>query len=210
MSGSDSTPNGQEADLFNIARQWRKLSEPLERKEGEMLPPSICKPCEMTDNEKEEFIALVLKGGQVAKGTLEDLVDRAEFLVRLFEHDALIGTAAVKSPYEDHRRGEFCKAGVADRADDFPLEIGWIVVHPDHQGKGYSRKLVQSAVEASRDDGVYATTRTDKIKNILPDFGFKKIGVEFESDLNKEQYISLFVKFHDNAEVATTLIVEEG
>jgi hypothetical protein len=48
-----------------------------------------------------------------------------------------IGTAAIKTPAEAHRYGEFQKAKVEESADAYRLDLGWIVFYPDHYRKGY-------------------------------------------------------------------------
>lgn len=58
----------------------------------------VCTADQMTDGERQEFIAFVMEGGQVNALSLPGLVDRAVALVTLHDGQSLIGTAAVKVP----------------------------------------------------------------------------------------------------------------
>lgn len=147
---------------------------------------------EMTAGERQEFIAFVLKGAQVNEHTLRGLVDRAVALLTLHDGKSLIGTAAVKIPNAGHHHGDFTKAGVKERAAEFPFELGW--VHSSRGGSGNGRKLVAAAVEAAGNRSVYATTKTDQMKHMLPDYGFVVLGQPFRSIRDPNANLSLFVR----------------
>lgn len=144
------------------------------------MTPGINRPNEMSSTQRDEFIALVHQGAQVNRHTLGNLVDRAIALITLYDGDRLIGTAAVKDPNPDHRKGYFVKAGEPTREEMFPFELGWVVVHPDYQGQGLARRLIETAISATP-KGMYATTKTDRMIKILPDYGFIKMGTKFPS-----------------------------
>jgi GNAT superfamily N-acetyltransferase len=146
----------------------------------------------MTDGERQQFIAFVLKGGQVNAHSLPGLVDRAVALVTLHDGQSLIGTAAVKVPNLRHRHGDFAKAGVKERTAEFPFELGW--VHSSQSGKGNGRKLLTAAVEAAGDRNVYATTKTDEMKHMLPDYGFVVLGRPFQSAKDQDTNLMLYVR----------------
>jgi GNAT superfamily N-acetyltransferase len=110
----------------------------------------------------------------------------------LHEGDAIIGTAAIKAPLEAHRKGEFEKATVPQQAASFPLELGWIVVHPNHRRQGHARTLVAAAVKAASDGGIYATTKTDQMRSILEENGFIVQGEPYRSVLNPTVMLTLF------------------
>lgn len=150
----------------------------------------VCTAAEMTDSARQEFIAFVRKGAQVNAQSLPDLVNRAIALVAIHDGQSLIGTAAVKIPNEGHHHGDFEKAGVKERAAEFPFELGW--VHSARSGNG--RKLILAAVEAAGDRNVYATTKTDAMKHMLPDYGFVVLGQPFQSTQDPDAKLSLFVR----------------
>jgi hypothetical protein len=154
------------------------------------MVPRVTTAAEMTERERQELIAFVLKGGQVHAQSLPGLVDRAVALVTLHDGETLIGTAAIKVPNLGHHHGDFEKAGVKGRAADFPFELGW--VHSSRSGNG--RKLIAAAVEAAGDRSVYATTRTDKMIHMLPDYGFTVLGQPFRSTRYPEEELRLYVR----------------
>lgn len=165
-----------------------------------MAPPAhdpsvivrIENPARLSPPEKAAFVAFVASAGEVDFDTLPGLVDRAAALVMLLEGDAIIGTAAIKTPFAAHRQGEFKKAMVPQQAAAFPLELGWIVVHPDHRRQGHARTLVAAAVEAAATSGLYATTKTDQMRPILEENGFIVQGEPYKSVLNPTEMLTLF------------------
>jgi hypothetical protein len=144
----------------------------------------------MTEAERLEFIGFVLRGGQVRAQSLPGLVARAIALVTLHSGHSLIGTAAIKVPNTGHRDNDFAKALVKDRAAEFSYELGW--VHSSSPGNG--RKLIEAALAAAGNRNVYATTKTDKMLHMLPDYGFAAIGQPFKSDRYPDASLTLFVR----------------
>lgn len=140
-------------------------------------------PSEIAPADKAAFIEFVAAAGEVNRVLLPGLVDNAMALVMLFEGDRLIGTAAIKTPYAAHRVGEFTKANVEREAESFPLELGWVVVHPDYRGRGHARVLVREAVKLADDRGIYATTKTSQMLAILQENGFEPVGDTYPSVL---------------------------
>lgn len=49
----------------------------------------------------------------------------------LFAEQALIGIAAVKTPFARRRRGEFSQAWVPFLAEYYSYKLGWVVVHTE-------------------------------------------------------------------------------
>src|SRR5690606_31923971 len=103
-------PMGQDCCTVTVIPDCREF----DRKRA--MITRICTATEMTDGEKQEFIALVAKGGQVNEHTLPGLVDSAVALVTLHDGQSLVGCSAVKVPSAGHHHDDFEKAGVLDRA----------------------------------------------------------------------------------------------
>lgn len=151
-------------------------------------------PSEIALADKAAFIDFVSAGGEVDPVILPGLVEEAEALIMLFDGDTLIGTAAIKTPYLGHRRGEFAKANVAGEADAFPLELGWVVVHADHRKRGHAPDLVRAAVGLMPEQGVYATTKTPRMLAILGECGFEVLGDSYPSVLNPDASLTLMAR----------------
>lgn len=157
------------------------------------IRPVTASPAELSEEAKADFKAFVIAAGEVNKRTLPQLVEQAVTLVLLYDGDKLIGTAAIKRPYDEHRRGDFAKAKVAARADIYPLELGWIVVHPDYRRQGHASTLISEALgHAGTMHGIYATTKTDRMRALLPEFGFEKQGEPYPSTLKPAESLILF------------------
>lgn len=154
----------------------------------------VCTANKMTDGERQEFITFVQEGGQVNEHSLPGLVDRAVALVTLHDGQSLVGTAAVKVPNVGHHQGDFTKAGVEERANEFPFELGWVVVHSSQRENGYGRKLIAAAIEAAGTRGLYATTKTGQMKHLLPHYGFIALGQPFQSAQDADASLTLFVR----------------
>ena len=150
------------------------------------------RPSELTPSERSEFITFVGNAGEVNLGTLPALVSRAGALITIADGQNLIGTAAIKRPTEDHRRGEFSKAKVVELADAYPFELGWVVVDENHRRCGLGRRLVAEAIASSPGFGVFATTKSDQMRRMLVEFGFAALGQPYRSVLNPEAKLTLF------------------
>lgn len=159
-----------------------------------VLVVRAAQPCEMTADEKKEFIALVSAGGEVLEHGLPYRVDQAVALITIHQGKTLVGTAAIKAPSGAYRRGHFTKAGVPEGAKDYAVELGWIVVRPTHRHQGIARMLVSAALEASGDSGVFATTKSEQIKHLLPDYGFIAQGAPYASVLEPNERLTLFAR----------------
>jgi GNAT superfamily N-acetyltransferase len=148
----------------------------------------------MTSADKAAFVAFVAAAGEVNPAVLPSLVDNAVALVMLYEADQLIGTAAIKTPLAAHHVGEFVKANAQAKAASYPVELGWVVVHPDWRGRGLGRKLVGEAVKLAEDRGIYATTKTAQMLAILEENAFAPVGDPYPSVLVPDTSLTLLAR----------------
>jgi predicted GNAT family N-acyltransferase len=149
------------------------------------------RPSSMTAGEIEAFIGFVVAGGEINPATMPALVARAVSLVTLHHDDRLIGTAAIKTPFAGHHRNEFAKAGVPALAPSYPFELGWVVVDEAFRRMGHGRTLVGHALDQLGARGVYATTKSDGMRAMLPDFGFCPLGDAYPSGMDPHVSLSL-------------------
>ena len=152
------------------------------------------KPTEMTNAEKEEFIAFVMRAGEVNAFTLPGLVDRAAVLVMMREGASLVGTAAIKVPNTTYPPKVFGQARVAGQAARYPVELGWVHVDHAYERQGRGKTLVAAAVKAAANNGIYATTKSVAMERILPKLGFIPVGVPYRSAEHPGAEITLFVR----------------
>ena len=151
-------------------------------------------PSEMSSAEKAAFVAFVAGAGEVNRALLPGLVENAVALVTLSTDDQLIGTAAIKTPLPGHHIGEFIKANAEAEAAAFPVELGWVVVHPDWRGRGHARTLVCEAVKRADDRGIYGTTKTAQMLSILQENGFEPVGDTYPSVLAPDTHLTLLAR----------------
>jgi GNAT superfamily N-acetyltransferase len=150
-------------------------------------------PGECSPQDVASFCKLVKAGGEVAEAGLEQLVNQARRLVFARSDNALVGVAALKTPRPNYKARVFRKAGVGN-ADDYPLELGWVFVVPEHRRQGISGRLVEAALEGT-DGGAFATSRLDNthMHGCLERHGFERSGQPYKSD-DADREILLYVR----------------
>jgi GNAT superfamily N-acetyltransferase len=151
--------------------------------------PNDCSPIELDD-----FMALVLAGGEVSKEGLEGRVRSAASLVFLGLGCCLSGVAALKSPEPHYRKDVSRKSGIELSEADFPYELGWVFVMPHARGRGFSADLTRMALSCAPEAGVFATSRADNaaMHATLAKFGFAEAGRTWPStrgDYNLKLFI---------------------
>jgi len=104
--------------------------------------------------------------------------------------------AGLKNLVLSYRAGIFKQAKSERRADDFPLELGWVVVAPDHRRRGLSGSLVQALLEAAMERNVYAIAFTDNypMHKSFERHGFTREGTPYVSSFRPGRMVQLFVR----------------
>lgn len=143
---------------------------------------------------RQQFMELVLKGGEIRKDTLPGLVDNALVIGFAWVEHTLAAVGGVKRPNLDYRSGIFEKAGLADPGH-YPYELGWVFVEERFRGVGMARALTVKLVQGLADWPVYATSRVNNpgMHRALVDAGFKLAGTPYPGRRKGEQ-IQLFLK----------------
>lgn len=154
----------------------------------------VKKPSECSQVELQDFLSLVLAGGEVTTAGLPERVRNAQHLVFLTEANCLKGIAAVKNPAIDYRRWVFKKAHASVSDMEFPVELGWVFVLPSSRGAGFSHMLLKAALSTVSGSGIFATSRSDNtpMHKALKTTGFSCHGTEYASEHGNHQ-LTLFV-----------------
>ena len=155
---------------------------------------TVTKPSDMRKEDRAAFIDFVNQAGEVDPETLPGLVADAVALVTIHEGETLIGTAALKRPSADYRKRTFKKANHEQAEAAHPLELGWVHVHQDHERKGHGLRRVEAVLEAAKGEGVYATTKNDAMRRMLPKASFAKAGGDYHSTRKPEEMLSLYTR----------------
>lgn len=153
------------------------------------------KPADCSASELEQFVKLVMDGGEVIDG-LNDRIRKAASLAMMYSSDEMIGTAAVKRPYANYRNKVFGGARTDKVPGDYPFELGWIYIAPKHRGKGKTEPLIKAAMDSLDRAPVFATTRENnqRMHHVLKKTGFVRSGVPYVSQQDVRQNIVLFLR----------------
>ena len=140
-----------------------------------MLRSSIFLPSDCTAQALAEFEKLVVAGGAVNPEGLALRIRNASrllFLRGLDDH--LVGAAALKHPRPEYRSKVFADARATVSADQFPVELGWVVVAQSYQGRRLSTRMVGELLAFAKNENIFATTRADeRVLSFAFDCGFK-------------------------------------
>ena len=96
--------------------------------------------------------------------------------------DQLIGAGALKHPRPEYRNKVFADARATVPADEYPVELGWVVVTKSHQGRRLSTRIVGELLPFAGKENIFATTRADeRVMSFATDYGFKLSGKAYPS-----------------------------
>ena len=148
-----------------------------------MLRSSIFLPSDCTAQALADFEKLVVEGGAVNSEGLGQRIRNASRLLFLRASDGqLIGAGALKHPRPEYRNKVFADARATVSADEYPVELGWVVVAKSYQGRRLSTRIVSELLAFAKDENIFATTRTDeRVLSFAFDCGFKINGKPFSS-----------------------------
>ena len=141
-----------------------------------------------TKRDVDIVVELVRSGGAVDEYFVRQGVDRPGAQIIFAESDGhAIGVAALKIPSDRYRSGleSRVKAGHPLPYEDYPYELGYVSVSPDHGKRGIGRKLVDTVLELAAGKGIFATTSNPAMKDgILQKIGFLQVGNVWKNDKN--------------------------
>jgi GNAT superfamily N-acetyltransferase len=146
-----------------------------------------------SEAERQDFLRLVRQGGEVGDAVLERNVRDAKCLVFHRIGAVLVGVAALKIPQHSYRIRISASSGTEMSAASFPFELGYVFITENYRRRGLSRRLVQKALAAADDSGVFATSRSDNtgMHATLHNCGFSKAGKPYA---DRDQLIQLFLR----------------
>lgn len=156
---------------------------------------SVNKPSTFASAEIEDFVALVLAGGEVVADGLKNRVLAAEHIALLREGNCLLGVAGLKRPSQNHRSEVAAHASATLAVQEFPFELGWVFVLPSARGRKLSLPLCEAVVNAAEGRGIFATSRVRNIgmHKTLAKLGFTRTGTEWPSRQSRDM-LALFIR----------------
>src|SRR6266542_837528 len=148
-----------------------------------MLTSSIFLPSDCTVQALADFENLVVEGGAVNPDGLAQRIRNASRLLFLrTPDDQLIGVGALKHPRPEYRNKVFADARATVSADEYPVELGWVVVAKLYQGRRLSTRIVGELLAFAKNENIFATTRADeRVMSFASDYGFTITGKPYPS-----------------------------
>jgi predicted GNAT family N-acyltransferase len=142
-----------------------------------------------------EFIAqsvdIITDGGQVATEGLSQNLARAHLVALALDEGQIVGVAAIKNQSRAYIKGVGDDAGYQPHAR--ARELGYVAVKKERRGEHIGSDLADKLL-IGYDGPCFATTRTQRMKDILKKRGFEKVGKEWFGVGNKPGLLSLWVR----------------
>ena len=159
--------------------------------------PKVCagEPDAFAPEEIDDFVALVLAGGEVDPNGLKGRVMSAPQIAFLRENDCLQGVGGLKKPSDNHRREVELGSKTTLNAESVPFELGWVFILPSARNRKLSFPLCRALVSAANGKGIFATSRSNNLgmHSTLEKLGFSRVGSEWPSQQNDGNLV-LFLK----------------
>jgi predicted GNAT family N-acyltransferase len=148
-----------------------------------MLTSSIFLPSDCTAKALADFEKLVIQGSAVNPQGLTERIRKASRLLFLrASDDQLVGVGGLKHPRAAYRNRVFADARATVSADEYPAELGWVVVTKSRQGRRLSTRIVGELLPFVKKENIFATTRADeRIMSFASDYGFEINGKPYPS-----------------------------
>src|SRR5882762_6330151 len=122
-----------------------------------MFTSSIFLPSDCTAQALADFEQLVVEGGAVNPEGLAQRIRKASRLLFLrASDDQLVGVGALKHPRAGYRNKVFADARATVSADEYPVDLGWVVVAKSYQGRRLSTRIVGELLTFAKNDNIFA------------------------------------------------------
>ena len=135
-------------------------------------------PSQLTEAERNECVALIVKGGAVNPASVERWFPRSIMVAVKRSGAEIIGVGVIKPARRRYAQTVATRSGAELHPDMH--ELGYVVVKEEHQGQGISRAVVQ-ALLSEHDAPLFATTSDVRMTRTLERFGFVRRGNEWTS-----------------------------
>ena len=148
-----------------------------------MLTSSVFLPSDCTAEALADFGKLVTEGGAVnPQGLAERILNASRLLFLRASDGQLVGVGALKHPRLGYRNKVFADAQATVPANEYPIELGWVVVTRAYQGRRLSTRMVGELLPFAKNENIFATTRADeRVMSFAFDYGFKMNGKPYRS-----------------------------
>lgn len=141
------------------------------------------RPDNIEQDYKSQLISLVTKGGQVKTHFVERGIANALALAMLVVDGRVIASCCLKKPVANYRNVVFKSASAKEAPNIYLYELGYIITHPNYEGKGFCSRLLSQFFPTFSTLHIYATTRKPAMAHILGKYGFYRAGKTYKEDL---------------------------
>lgn len=149
---------------------------------------TLCAPSDLNDGEMAVCVQLVAGGGAVKQKYAELGLRDARMLAVVRCADQIVGVGAIKRVREGYARHRAECSGYALPLDT--PELGYVARHPEHKRQNLGLRIVMSLL-SSHEGSLWATTDSNRMKEILAGAGFLRRGNEWPGGRGQ---LSLWVK----------------
>lgn len=158
-------------------------SEILETCLFETKQPKECSEIEITN-----FCEKVLKGGKLAKVSLNGLrarIKNCELLAFCYLQTELVGVSSIKKPSQNYVESVIKKAKLDRQPKDLTYEIGYSFTEEKFRKNGISGRLKKELLEkikSRKGKILFSTTAISSSQNFFEANGFVKEGISYDGE----------------------------
>lgn len=156
---------------------------------GSEYDVALSDPAKLTAAQVSACVAIIRGGGAVDPGTAKAEMPLSAALALASKRGVIVGVGAIKRVRRVYA-ATIAKRGGHPFPPDTP-ELGYVAVHPDHQRKGLSGRLVAALLQTHK-GRLFATTYTEAMKRTLAAARFARKGDEWKS--RKGERLSLWIR----------------
>jgi len=146
----------------------------------------------------QNFIDIVLIGGEVPVANLRRGVPSADMLFFAVLEKQIIGVSCLRYPNANFHKHLFEKAGVPEMYNPLSLEACWLCVKPEYRGVGAWSSIFKARTEYTEGRPTHALHRADNklVSDPVKNMGYSQAGIDFYADTSDDK-LCLIVKNHD-------------
>jgi predicted GNAT family N-acyltransferase len=151
----------------------------------------VVKACSITDLDDKDravCVAIIKSGEAVDSESVEVELPLANAVAIARINDQIVGVGVIKRPRTGYAFDKALRSGEAFAPDT--QELGYIIVAPDHRGKGLSNLIVE-ALLLKNGGPLFAMTTNSRLKKTLAKSGFTQKGGEWKGQMGQ---ISLWIR----------------
>jgi ribosomal protein S18 acetylase RimI-like enzyme len=140
----------------------------------------------------DRLVELITSGGESNNRSLITKLRKAHAIAFARVDGLPIGVAVIKRPVASYPVKVFTAAGVPELAENFQIELGYVMINPQYRGQGVGSKLL--SLFGNHQAPIYSTVRKDNAAmiSLLQTAGFTQVGTPYKGESGAE--LTLWIK----------------